>query len=181
MVDKKVLYEILNSRENRALMQKKIIEMYKHSLISFTLNIPGPNKDSIEYRRIHDEGMRAITNTLEEKGYKIEYIERIYKSTGAEGYISIDIEPIELKIITVEIEDTHSLGRLFDIDVFDRDHNQISRRDIGYHPRKCLICDKDARVCSRSGLHSLDELIEKINYIYNSFLNNSEILAKKDL
>ena len=35
-----VLEEILNAREKRAEMQIELINMYKNTLISFTLNIP---------------------------------------------------------------------------------------------------------------------------------------------
>lgn len=169
MVDKRALYEILKSREDRAAMQKKIIDKYKHSLISFTLNIPGPNKDNLKYRKIHDVGMNAITDLIKDKGYKIEFINVIYKNTGAEGYISIDIDPHELKMITMKIEDNHELGRLFDIDVFNSSYNQISRKDLNYLPRKCLLCGEDARVCSKTRAHSLEELIKKINQMYDSF------------
>jgi len=171
MVDKKILMEILKSREDREIKQKEIIHKYKNSIISFTLNIPGPNKDSIKYRKIHDVGMETIINKLKDKGYKIDYIENIYKITGPEGYISLCINPIELKRITTTIEETHKLGRLFDMDVFDFNHNQISRRSLGYNPRKCLLCDKDAKVCSRSSSHSLEELIYKVNQIYYSYFS----------
>lgn len=172
MVDNKILFEILKSREDRVLMQKRIINKYNHSLISFTLNIPGSNKDSIEYRKIHNEGMKAIINTIAKNGYSIEFSETIYKGTGAEGFVSLDIDPIKLKNITTKIEDTHELGRLFDIDVFDYEHNQISRNNLGAPSRKCLLCNEDARICGKLRTHSLEELLQKINDMYHLFFQN---------
>lgn len=169
MVDEKVLFKILISREDRALMQKQIIEKYKQSLISFTLNIPGPNKDSIKYREIHKEGMKAIVNSIENNGYRVEFSKIIYKETGAEGFVSLDIDPVELKNITTKIEDTHELGRLFDIDVFDSEHNQISRNDLGTPSRKCLLCHENAKICGKLRTHSLEELLQKIDNMYNLF------------
>lgn len=85
MTDEKILYEILDSRENRSSMQKNIIDKYKKSLISFTLNIPGIYKDSPEYRRIHDLGMERVSHEIERSGNKIEYLKSYHKKTGPEG------------------------------------------------------------------------------------------------
>ena len=46
MIDKKILKQILDSREARRDKQKELISKYNKSLISFTLNIPGKVKDS---------------------------------------------------------------------------------------------------------------------------------------
>lgn len=165
----KIALEILKSREDRAAFQKELIEKYKHSLVSFSLNIPGPIKDRPEYREIHEMGMKAILDELKKRGLKIVFIHRIDKNTGPEGYISLNLDPKELKKLTSEIETNHPLGRIFDIDVFDKDYNQISRRDLGLSPRKCLICHEEAKVCSRAGSHSLEDLLDRIMEIYDMY------------
>ena len=166
MVDKEILYEILNSREERAARQKSLIEEYNNSLISFTLNIPGAKKDSPIYREIHHIGMKKILDDIEKHAYKILYSQSYHKNTGSEGFIIVDIDPLELKKMTLHIEETHDLGRIFDIDVLDNNHRQIGRSDLGVGPRKCLICSEDAKVCSRSRRHSIDQLLEKIDELY---------------
>lgn len=171
MIDEDIFYEILKSREDRSLMQEKIIAKYGLPIISFTLNIPGPKKDSLEYRNIHDVGMEIIYKTLKESGYNIEYRDKIHKITGPEGYFSIDIDPLELKKISVKIENGHQLGRIFDIDVFDSNYRQISRSDLDLSPRKCLICEEEAKICNRLKKHTLEELIERIDNIYNLYFN----------
>lgn len=171
-IEEVVFYEILKSREDRALMQQKIIDRYNHPIISFTLNIPGPRKDSLEYRKIHDVGMEVIFDKLKEAQYYIEYMDKIHIDTGPEGYFSLDIDPMELKRITVDIENNHQFGRLFDIDVFDSNHGQISRTELGFGTRKCLICEGEAKVCNRSEKHTLEELIDHINNIYNLYIFN---------
>lgn len=172
MIDEQIFYEILKSREDRALMQEEIIHKYNLPIISFTLNIPGLKKDSLEYRKIHDIGMDIISKTLKEGKYNIEYVEIIKKTTGPEGYFAIAIDPLELKKITITIENEHPLGRLFDMDVFDSNHKQISRSDLGINPRRCLICKEQAKVCNKSGVHSLEELTDEIEIIYNLYFYN---------
>lgn len=172
-MDEKVLYQILQSREDRALKQEEIIAKYKQPIISFTLNIPGPIKDSSRYREIHDLGMDLISNTLKSEDYDIEYMEKINKSTGPEGYFSINIDPLELKKITVKIENEHALGRLFDIDIFDSNIEQIARAELGLGPRKCLICENEAKVCNKAASHSIEELLNRIDNIYNLYFKNS--------
>lgn len=172
MVDENVFYEILKSREDRALMQQNIVYKYNLPIISFTLNIPGPIKDSLEYRKIHDIGMEFISNDVKAANYNIKCKSNFHKTTGSEGYFSIDIDPLELKKITVRIENEHPLGRIFDIDVFDSNHRQISRSDLDLSPRKCLLCEETAKVCNRSGIHTLEELIAEIDNIYNLYFNS---------
>jgi len=162
MIDDKILINILNSREERSRKQINILKDFPYSLISFTLNTPGAIKDNYLYQRIHKEGLNVIIDTLNQYKDKIKNIEELHKSTGYEGYISVDIEPLDLKTMMVSIENAHELGRLFDIDVFDKGHNQIGRSDLGLESRKCLICEKDARLCMREKNHSYEDLILKI-------------------
>lgn len=172
MIDENIFYEILKSREDRSLMQERIIQKFNLPIISFTLNIPGPKKDSLEYRNIHGVGMEVISSTIIKTKYNIEYMESMDKRTGPEGYFSVDIDALELKRITVKIENEHQLGRLFDIDVFDFNHRQISRSDLDLSPRKCLLCEEIAKVCNKSGTHALEELIGKIDNMYNLYFNS---------
>ena len=63
--------------------------------------------------------------------------------------------------MVVELENNHELGRIFDVDVFDKNHNQISRSMLNLAPRKCLICEKAAS-CIRTRAHTYEELIKKL-------------------
>lgn len=69
------------------------------------------------------------------------------------------------KAIAKKIEEKHPLGRLIDIDVYDKAGKQ-SRTKL----RKCYLCDQSAAVCIRQKTHSAQELAlfaqEKItNYV----------------
>lgn len=56
--------EMLDAKEKRAYIQKKIIEKYKMPLISFMLNIPGEDKNSQEAVEFHKKYIEVIKNTL---------------------------------------------------------------------------------------------------------------------
>lgn len=157
------LYEILDGREKRVLEIKKLNYENKGIIICFTVNIPGPYKLSNEAKFIFDEGILQLEKALNIKVKKIEK-----RLSGFEGYFICNDSVVNIKKITTNLECTHELGRLFDIDVFYKDLKKISREDIKYSIRKCLICNEDAVKCSRSRKHSVKELSEYIaNLIEN--------------
>lgn len=170
MVDEKLLIEILDSKERRANKQSILIDKYKKSLISFTLNIPGRVKDNKVYRDIHIEGMKVIEDYLKSANIEIVYKEEGEHSTGREGYIVADKDGNALKLLTIDIEETHPLGRIFDIDIFNKQNEQISRSDLENTGRKCLLCDNDARVCMRMKTHTYEELIQSIDDIWLEYI-----------
>lgn len=169
MNNEKIINEILKSREERSFLQQKIIAQYNNPIISFTLNIPGHIKDSPKFRMIHDVGMDIITSELKNNNWDIKYVKKMNKPTGPEGYFSVEIDPMELKKITTKIENQFTLGRIFDIDILDSNFKQISRLDLGLEARKCLICEKNAKECSRERTHELSDLLEEIDKLYNQY------------
>jgi len=134
-----------------------------------TLNIPGPVKRTPLYDEIHKEGIKCLFEAI--GSGNIVFAKVIYNDTGAEGYICADIDAVELKKIAVKIEAVHPLGRIFDIDVYDRDHSCVSREMLELSERKCFLCEKPAKECARSRRHSLEEIIEYINATAESYFN----------
>lgn len=171
MIDEKFVMEILKSREERRDKQLDLIGKYKASLISFTLNSPGIVKDNEMYRSIHKVGMKAIRALLKEEGIKILHEEARNKSTGSEGFIVVEGDPRRIKEKLIELEMNHPLGRIFDIDVFDKEHRQISRSELKVDPRRCLICNQPARICIRERNHTMEELYAKIESLWKEFID----------
>jgi holo-ACP synthase len=167
-----ILDRILKAREARAERQKELIKMHSCSLITFTLNIPGPNKDSLLYREVHREGMRALLKILEEEKLEIIYKCTWHRETGAEAFVCINGDAAKLKELTVQIEERHYLGRIFDYDVIDRNMRQISRKSIGLDERKCLLCPNSVHICRRDRNHSIEDLINKISEISNEYFSD---------
>lgn len=93
--------------------------------------------------------------------------------TGYEAYLITDIPLLETKRMTTAIEDTHLLGRLFDIDVIGADGTPVPRREVGGEPRRCLICDRDARYCMRMRWHTQEEIWAHINRLIDAYAANA--------
>lgn len=163
------LSEIMLARSNRADKQMALLKENPNcSLISATLNIPGPVKTSPQLVTILEKMAKIIEKNISILGHKILYKKFLDLKTGPECYIIADFDPTILKENMISIEETELLGRLADIDVLVLRNSQLkilSRSDLGIPPRRCLICDKEAKICARSRNHSLEELHQKIEEI----------------
>ena len=153
--------EILDCREKRVTIQNEMIKKYNKPVISFTMNIPGPIKTNNEIKKAFDIGKILILENLKENNIKVLEIQELNENTGNELFISINSLAEKIKNITVAIEESCELGRLFDIDVIDINFEKLSRKSF----RKCLICEEQAQECGRSRKHSVKELQDKIEEI----------------
>ena len=153
------LKELLDSREQRVWHQQELLHRYEGVLVSVTLNIPGPIKDKSEYRRIMEWGMNQL---LHEFGEDALHDEIRFLKTGAEGYLCIaGVDALDIKRKCVELENSDPKARLLDVDVLTMEGG-VSRSELGLEPRKCLLCDDDAKACARSQKHSMEELLAKV-------------------
>ena len=154
------LPEILDAREKRAYFQQEMLQKRPRSLLSFTLNIAGPVKVfpytkwlyTLGYDLIHQGIFILRGKILEEKEQK--------ENTGYEAIFALDLEPERIKEYLLFQEENHPLGRLFDLDVLRPDGTKVSRRELGFPERTCLICQNPAFLCGRSRTHSAEELIQ---------------------
>lgn len=161
------LKKLLDDRETRYFEQMRLIEKYNLPIISFMLNIPGKEKNKVEYVSLHNYGITLIEELLKEK---IVYTEYKNKDTGMYYLAAVDIDGNDLKKQMIDLEDS-KIGRLFDIDVFDKTKEQLTRSKLGLNQGKCLICEKPAKICIREQNHKLDDIEKKILEI----INNSEV------
>ena len=152
-----VLNQMLEARERRALRQHALLEHYHLPLVSFTMNIAGPVKNSPSIRRGFALGRDLLLRQLMRVKARLVYREEIDEITGCEGIYVVDLPASTLKEITLEIEDNTDLGRLFDMDVLDPNGEKLERGAA----RRCLICGKPAQKCARSRTHSVSELQKK--------------------
>ena len=158
--------EILNCREKRVVIQNEMIRKYNMPVISFTMNIPGPIKTNNEIKKAFDIGKNLILEKLKENNIEILEIQELNENTGNELFVSVNSSAEKIKNITVSIEESSELGRLFDIDVIDENFEKLSRKSF----RKCLICEKQAQECGRSRKHSVGELQNKVEKILSKKL-----------
>lgn len=159
------LTDMLEARERRARIQEQLLSAHGLPVISFTMNIPGPVKLLPHVTEAFQESLAAVENALSRRGLAIICRESIREKTGWEEFLCVRASPESLKRITVEIEERDPVGRLCDLDVIRPDGLKVSREDIGFPGRKCLLCGEPAHACSRSRRHSVEELTEEIERI----------------
>ncbi len=169
------LMEMLNAREMRCRLQDQLLDAHKKPLICLTLNIPGPVKVLPGIPDAFETGRRRIETILQT--YKIPTLrsEAVRAKTGYEAFYCIDTSAETAKALMIQIEDADRLGRLFDIDVLRADGVKVSREELGFAPRRCLLCGEPAHVCSRSRRHSVAELTSEIRRILLPFTIASRI------
>ena len=148
------LQEVLDARERRAEAQRQLLKQYARPLISFTMNIPGPVKDSPMISRAFDEGLRMLDDALGEAGIACVSRQITHADTGNEFLCAVKASAAAVKEICTRIEDGSPMGRLFDMDVIGLDGQKLARKE----ERRCLVCGALGRGCASRRLHSLEEL-----------------------
>lgn len=157
--------DMMERREKRAGGQQLLIEKYHAPVISFCMNIPGPVKTTPEIRRLFHDGKMEILNALSTDSCPILEEWEIHEKTGDEYILCVAEPPVTLKKIMSGIEESHPLGRLFDIDVIDTNGEKLSRPVY----RKCLICNKQAQDCARSRAHTVEEMQNRIEQLLEQY------------
>lgn len=162
-----ILTDMLLCRERRAQIQDTFLSQYHCPVISFCMNIPGPVKTNEQIRAAFESGKTALLTLLEQSSAEIKNFLEIHEKTGDELLLAVDCPAEKIKDLTTEIEETHPIGRLFDMDVIDTDGQKLSRPSY----RKCIICGCQAQECARTRKHTVEEMQAKIE----------EMLKKGDL
>lgn len=163
------LPQMMDCRERRNALQNELLHLYGRPVISFCMNIPGPIKTNPQIEAAFLTGKDELARTLREHGYNVLQEIRIKELTGDEWIAAIDAEAGQIKELTMEIENRHPLGRLFDMDVIDISGEKLSRPRF----RKCLICERQAQECARSRTHTVKEMQEAIDRMLTDILSGS--------
>jgi holo-ACP synthase len=158
--------QILEDREKRYYNVLYLARKYNLPVVCGKLNYPGKDKNTNEANTAFEILHKIIKEKLSEK---IIFSKELRGFDGRSILAVIDMPPETIKKIATQIEDSSEIGRVFDIDVYLKDGNSIGRENINITPRRCIICDEAARICIRSGKHSLNETISRINKIINNY------------
>ena len=162
------LSQLLDARDNRQRRQRQLLQEHSSgTLVVATVVMPGPCKRNEDSLIIARAAVKAIVATF---GEAIMWSEQSDLNTGFEGYFVIDVDVQEAKKLCVEIEESHPLGRLFDIDVISSDGIPMPREAVGAKQRACLLCGDDARLCMRKHTHSCEELLKEIHRMTNEYI-----------
>ncbi|WP_137599641.1 citrate lyase holo-[acyl-carrier protein] synthase [Enterococcus nangangensis] len=168
------LSDMMMARENRSAKQLALLTTAAPgaSLLCATMNIPGAIKNSPVLTEVFFSLLREVFRNLGEDVLVRKEI--LAKKTGSECFAVLNLDPVTLKEKMIAIESNHPYGRLFDLDVLFLKDGQVtglSRTAIGFAPRRCLICEEDAKVCGRARRHSVLEMQGKIAEIINKGKN----------
>lgn len=162
--------EVLEARENRVRRQQALQARYDRPMVSFTMNIAGPVKDTPLIRRGFRLGCDLLDRQLQRVRATVLHREVLLLPTGPEGYWVVDLPAAALKALTLELEDGTEVGRLFDMDVLDPGGCKLDRP----RERGCLICGKEGRGCARSRAHSVEALQEKTGRLLTAALETQD-------
>lgn len=168
--------EVLNNRDKRVAIQERLVnEKPTKTIIGAKLNIPGPIKNNAEIKRFYLQEMGIFEQKLKDEfSFKLFLLE-LDQSTGPESFYIVDGSSKDVKKACVKFEESKDYRRLFDLDVHNLGQKDLSRTDLGFPERKCLICGKPAKECGRARTHSVADLQAKV-----SELISEELLKHKD-
>ena len=153
---------MLLARDRRASRQAALLSRYGRPVISFTMNIAGPVKDSPLIRYAFRSGLRK----LEALPCAQLCREVIFEPTGPEALLVYETQDAQLlKAFCIRLESEGEAGRLFDLDVLDANGEKLSRET----GRTCLVCGGPVSVCSRSRAHGLEAITARTGAILEAF------------
>ena len=151
------LNDVLLARDRRAQRQMALLEKYEKPLICLTLNIPGPEKVNEKTAYAFKAGVSRLLEGLKTMGYPVLAQEDLSSPAGHGLLLAVNAPAEALKRLCVSLEDMDGLGRLFDMDVMDRDGRKLTRET----ERRCLICGLPGRGCASRRVHPVEQLQEK--------------------
>lgn len=152
------LTDMLEAREDRVRRQNAFRTRYHGPVVSFSLNIPGPVKDSPLIRRAFRAGQEQLEAGLCAAKLPVLGREEHLSFTGCEALYAAGGTAREIKKICVSIEDCPPLGRLLDLDVLDGGGRKLDRDEVGGGSRDCIVCGASGRGCASRRVHSAEEL-----------------------
>ncbi|MGI0517441.1 citrate lyase holo-[acyl-carrier protein] synthase [Treponema denticola] len=151
---------LLEKREKTDFFEKELLSRFPFkTLVVIRANMPGGKKGSIESNWI-------VYRIFLECKKKMAPLKIFHSYTDEEGlifFLIVDAPPLEVKALSIKIEDDEALGRLADIDVLTSE-KLFSRNDFPQKNkrRKCFLCEKDAVICARSRAHYQKEIMDFI-------------------
>lgn len=163
---------VLDARERRWLKKKELGVALRAkfpgeslAVAMCTLRMPAHLRLSGAYNDIPVHFLAALRVALTAKSIRVleEGIDRY--PDGPSAWIAASCTPEELKRLAITLEVEHSQGPLIDIDISDSEGVALSRRDLGFSSRRCLLCSEDAAVCAASQRHSLAEIEARVRAI----------------
>lgn len=165
------LAEVLEAREARVRRQDALREEYGAAVVSFTMNIAGPVKNSALIRRAFRAGVRQLECGLRAWNLEILHGEENLAAAGCEALYAVSGPAGRVKRVCQSIEDGSRLGRLFDMDVISAAGEKLNRSG---EERRCIVCGAAGRGCASRRVHSVPELQDATKSIIIEYFFRSD-------
>ncbi|MBW6100806.1 citrate lyase holo-[acyl-carrier protein] synthase [Escherichia coli] len=160
--------ELLVSRDERQARQHALAQAPSCSTgLLYRGCASGRLKTARSHAEFFNHGVTALRALAAKQGWQIQEQAALVSASGPEGMLSIAAPARDLKLATIELEHSHPLGRLWDIDVLTPEGDILSRRDYSLPPRRCLLCEQSAAVCARGKTHQLTDLLNRMEALLN--------------
>ncbi len=163
------LPEVLVSREQRRARRDELRQTGGKTVIQITVNTPGPRKNSTMIQEIFNTGVGSLEELFAPQITAVRQAPD--EVTGPSAWIALEGETERIKRSCCGLEESHPWGRLWDLDVYDERDRALSREELGFEGRRCLICGRPAHECGRSRAHSIEQLRKKIISIHGESKN----------
>lgn len=168
------LEDMLAAREARSQRMAQAVADTSRSVVSFTMNIPGPVKASSLIRRGFREGCRRLESAFSGENISYKLLHRSEEFTGCEALYAVDGDSDEVKRLCVIVEDCDELSRLFDMDVIAPERKTVSRTELQYAERGCMVCGAAGRGCASRRLHDVAALQAETNRRLVSYFERAD-------
>lgn len=170
-----LITEFLFDRDKRVAYQEHLLKENKDkTLVTIRINYPGIEKSNY----ITDNIVNTIYNEILTYYGKFIVFEDKYKNKeGIVAHFLFDLDFVNVKKEMINVEEEHILGICLDIDVYTLKNDKvigISRSDLFKKPRRCFICDLDAKICSRAQTHTIDEIKNYFEVVYKNFKDSQK-------
>lgn len=163
---KELADKILEDREKRYNHIIDLLNAYKLPVLCAKTNYPGTDKNTKEAVFVFNRLCEAITEIYQEE---MVYSDILEGADGKSFLAVLGMDGAVAKIAGISIEESHKLGRLFDIDIYQSDGTPIDRRSLKQTARRCILCGNDARWCIKGNHHDIASVIDSINRYIKEF------------
>ncbi len=167
----------VTSGELRAARDRRVLKKWELltpggeiCLVEFSLNIAGAVKTFPFARAAFREEVRELSDRLSR--FSVLKTEVYEKNTGDCAFFLLKSQAIQVKKFLVSVEESHPLGRLFNLDVCGPDGISVKRHDLGLLPRTCLVCGEDAHVCAEKKSHSMELIQWQTAKLFHEFFRD---------
>jgi len=171
---------LLDAREKRRKHALDLTLDMERPVVIAKANTPGFNKNTPESNVILNTSS-ALIGAL----FEIEHDARVKSVDGDYHIFVVASDALYIKRLSVYLENTHTLGRLMDLDVYT-EGSSVTRTALNFPKRSCFLCGRHPAFCARENTHTPNDFKTFITSKVRSFLldalsNEAELALLKEL